>query len=209
MSVPPRLDHLVYAAPELDAAVDELEARLGVRASPGGSHPGIATRNCLLSLGDTAYIEVIGPDPEQEAPAFPRPFGIDDLEAARLVTWAIGDADLEKRVASARQAGYDPGTILPLSRQSPEGLLEWLLTMRPTPAAGGLVPFLIDWGRTPSPALSSARGVSLLDLRAQHPDPDEVGRLLATLDVSLDVAAAPSPALIAVLQTPNGEIELR
>ena len=209
MATPSQLDHLVYAAPDLDAAVAELEARLGVRASPGGSHPGIATRNCLLSLSDTAYLEVIGPDPEQPPPDSPRPFGIDDLQAGRLVTWAIHDSDLEKRVASAKDAGYDPGTIMPLSRQSPDGLLEWRLTMRPEPAGGGLVPFLIDWGETPSPALSSTKGASLLDLRAQHPDPDPVRRLLATLEISLAVEAGPAPALIAVLETPAGEIELR
>jgi hypothetical protein len=33
-----RLDHLVYAVPDLDAGVVDLRARLGVRAAPGGPH---------------------------------------------------------------------------------------------------------------------------------------------------------------------------
>ena len=209
MGVPPQADHLVYATQDLDATVDELAARLGVRASPGGKHPGIATRNCLLSLSDTCYLEVIGPDPEQASPDFPRPFGIDELAAPRLVTWAIKEPDLEGRIARAREAGYDPGEIMPLSRQSPHGLLEWRLTMRPERAAGGIVPFLIDWGRTQSPALTSAEGCTLRDLRAEHPDPDDVRRLLATLDVEIEVEPGPEPAMIAVLTTPNGDVELR
>ena len=41
-----RIDHLVYATPDLQAGVDRIEARLGVRATPGatliglrGEHP--------------------------------------------------------------------------------------------------------------------------------------------------------------------------
>ena len=209
MAASPQIDHLVVAAPDLESAVDELEQRLGVRASPGGSHPGIATRNCLLSLSETAYLEVIGPDPEQEPPAFPRPFRIDDLTAPRLVTWAIGESDLEERIAAARAAGYDPGEIMPLSRQSPAGLIRWRLTRREEYAAGGLVPFLIDWGTTPSPALSAQQGCALIDLRGEHPSPSEVRRMLATLDVAMDVTEGRAPALVATLATPRGEIEIR
>ena len=209
MGIPREVDHLVYAVPDLAAGVDELEARFGVRASPGGPHPGRATRNHLLSLGDSSYLEIIGPDPEQDDPGFPRPFGIDDLGTGGLVTWAIHPRDLEGVVERARKAGYHPGDIMSMSRQSPGGLLEWRLTMRPHQEAGGIVPFLIDWGETPSPAHTSAKGCSLLDLRAQHPKPEEVTRLLGALDVSLDVTAAPNAAVIARLQTPNGEIELR
>lgn len=209
MAAPALADHLVYATPDLDATVEALTDRLGVRASPGGRHPGIATHNCLLSLSDTCYLEVIGPDPEQEAPSFPRPFGIDDLAGPKLVTWAIKEPDLERRIAAAREAGYDPGQVMPLSRQSPQGLLEWRLTMRPERAGGGIVPFLIDWGTTPNPALTCARGCRLVDLRAEHPDPEAVQRLLATLGVSLAVERAAEPAMIAVLDTPKGGIELR
>ena len=48
-----------------------------------------------------------------------------------------------------------------------------------------------------------------IEVRAEHPDPDSVRRLLASLEVSLAIDAGPVPALIAVLQTPAGVIELR
>ena len=92
------VDHLVYATPDLKASIDALEKRLGVRAAPGGQHPGRGTRNALIALSPTSYIEIIGPDPEQPKPDLPRQFGIDTLAEGRLVTWAAKSSDLEGTV---------------------------------------------------------------------------------------------------------------
>lgn len=208
--MPLALDHLVYAVSDLESGVSDLERRLGVRASPGGSHRGLGTRNALLALGPECYLEVIGPDPEQTAPPAPRPFGIDRLEAGRLVAWAVKAADLERRVERARQAGYDPGEVRAMSRQRPDGVrLEWRLTLRSEPAGDGLVPFLIDWGSTESPAQRAARGCRLINLHALHPRVPHVATLLQALDVELALDPAPAPELVAVLETPLGRVELR
>jgi hypothetical protein len=34
-----RVDHLVYATPDLNRGIDEIERLTGVRATPGGQHP--------------------------------------------------------------------------------------------------------------------------------------------------------------------------
>lgn len=206
-----RPDHFVFAAPDVGAAVDELERRLGVRATPGGKHVGLGTHNSLLALGEDVYLEVIGPDPEQPDPAQPRPFGIDTLRGVgRLVTWACKAPDLQARVESARAAGYDPGAVMPLKRAAPGGqLLEWRLTLRPQPAGDGLVPFLIDWGQTPSPALSAPKGCTVIDAAGEHPDPAGVAERLGALGARLRIHRADAPALILTLDTPRGRVELR
>jgi hypothetical protein len=89
------LDHLVYATPDLDASVEELAERLGTDPVPGGAHPGWGTRNALIGLGPGSYLEVIGPDPGQPRSDHPRPFLIDELTSARLVTWAYRHPDPE------------------------------------------------------------------------------------------------------------------
>ena len=60
------LDHLIYAAPDLDAAIDSFRALSGLTAGKGGVHPGLGTRNALVSLGDDSYFELLCPDPEQD-----------------------------------------------------------------------------------------------------------------------------------------------
>ncbi len=205
----PAVDHLVYAVPDLDAAIDELEHRLGVRPMPGGKHAGLGTHNALLALGEGAYLEAIAPDPDQPAPARPRPFGLDTLRGPRLVTWAARVDDVDGCVDRARAAGYDPGQVVPLARDRPDGArLQWRLTMRQEAAGDGLVPFLIDWGTTTHPSRSAPAGCLLLALRAEHPRPDPIRQMLRALEVDLDVSAGPEPALIALLDTPRGRVEL-
>ena len=58
-----RVDHLVYATPDLEASLNNLEKLLGVRAAAAGQHPGRGTRNALLRLGEDSYLLIDGPDP--------------------------------------------------------------------------------------------------------------------------------------------------
>jgi hypothetical protein len=204
MVLAPMIDHLVYGAPDLEQGIAAIEARLGVRPSPGGSHPGFGTHNALLSLGPRVYLEVIALEPSQPAPPGPRVFGLDSLTAPRLVTWAAQSSDLERRVASSNGLG----PIVPGSRRRPDGReLSWRTAF---PKGGpGVIPLLIDWGASVHPASTSPSGGELLGLRVEHPDPERIAANLNALGAGLPVSIAPTAALVATIRTARGDVELR
>lgn len=204
-----RVDHLVYATPDLDRGVEEIEKPLGIRATAGGQHPGRGTRNALIALGPTAYLEIIAPDPEQPPPREPRPFGLDGLKESRLVAWCVNSRDLDRLRADAVRKGVPLGEVKAGSRRRPDGAqLSWQFTDPSTVVADGLVPFFINWGESPHPAQSAARGATLVSLRAEHPDVHAVRGMLQHLGLELPVKRGPSPALIAVIKGRRGRVEL-
>jgi Glyoxalase-like domain len=205
-----RIDHLVYATPDLQLGIDAIEQRLGVKATPGGQHPGLGTRNALVALGPTSYLEIIGPDPDQPKPAGPRRFGIDDLKAPRVVRWVIKSNELEAVSAKAAKAGVALGAVTSGSRRRPDGVvLSWRYTDPATVVVDGLVPFFIDWGTSPHPAATAARGALLMQLRAEHPDAERVRKMLDQLGLDLRVNRGSAPAIIATIDSPRGRVELR
>jgi hypothetical protein len=205
-----KVDHLVYATPDLAAGVAQVERLLGVKAVPGGQHPGGGTRNALIRLGEGSYLEIIGPDPDQPKPLRPRRFTIDELKAPRLVTWAAKGADLETIVENATKHGVDLGRVQSGSRNRPDGvLLSWRLTVSPELTGDGIVPFFIDWGKTAHPTANLPRDCSLVALRGVHPDAKRIQTQLFALGLKLRVDTGSPPAIIATIRTPRGDVELR
>lgn len=216
------LDHLVYAVPDLAAAVAHFAAETRVEPQPGGRHVGRGTANYLVGLGGRSYLEIIGPDADADAaePERPRPFGLDELAQPKLVTWAVATDDLDATLARARAAGYDPGDGQEMSRRTPGGeLLEWRLT--PDRVArrrdrlgdgrdpsgdgrgesgqggdglGGVVPFVIDWGGCGHPTDRLTAQLSLGGLELCTSDPDAVRDALCALRVPEPFPTAITPA---------------
>jgi len=138
------IDHLMWAAPDLDAARRDFADRLGLDSVPGGSHPGNGTRNALVGLGEGCYLEIIAPDPAQ-----PLRGTLGEQiasRAAHLRTWAVRVNDLPSAVHELAGLGLAVTEPHPMSR----GELRWHVAfVRGMPEG---FPFLIDWGTMPHPA---------------------------------------------------------
>lgn len=201
-----RLDHLVYATPDLDRTVADIARDWGVQPAAGGRHDGRGTHNALLALGSGAYLEIIGPDPEQPEPEGPRPFGVDDITEPRLVTWAAAVPDLAAWMRWCEERKIDAGAMFDMQRTTPAGtVLRWRLTS-PPPLGDGVVPFLIEWpGATP--AESAPTGVELFGFELAHPEARVRSRLA---EYALRYPVDDGPAeLRATLMTPSGLVDLR
>lgn len=204
------LDHLIFAVPELRAGASRMEKLIGAEPETGGRHQGLGTHNRLVGLGPGRYLEIIAVDPEQRDPARPRWFGLDDLTEPTLVTWcARASRSLERLIARGRRAGIDLGDAVEGSRRRPDGsLLSWTFSDPWAPRAGGVIPFLIDWGPSPHPSDDLPAVCSLHALRLEHPQPEDVRAWLAALGLDTPVSRGHAPRVVASLETLNGIVEL-
>lgn len=220
MCTMPALDHLVYAVPDLDAAVIDLARRTGVQPVFGGVHPGRGTRNALIGLSwrgtRRSYLELLGPDPDQ--PPVRRSqmlLGLGGLlkEDAdfepRMHTWAIRPDDMITTLKRARKAGVETGTPVAAARKTPAGTkLAWQLAVPEPLGLGGVQPFLIEWnGHHPSD--DNMPTLELLDLQLKHPDERRATQVLSALGVGISVRSGKHPRIRATLGTPEGEVVLK
>lgn len=208
--IQPQIDHLVYAVPDLAAAIDAFEADWGVRPAEGGQHPS-GTHNALLSLGGERYLEIIAPDPTRPDMT-ELSFGLDDPPAeGKLVAWAAAVNDIDEAVRISRENGFDPGSIGNGGRQKPNGeSLSWRSTQWGgagwPPPGDGLIPFLIEWGpETMHPSVDAPHGARLAILRGFHPHIQRIELLLRALGIVIDLELGEEPKLSAVFDTPKGQ----
>jgi hypothetical protein len=135
-----RIDHVIYAARDLEAAA----RRLGFEPRGGGRHEGLGTHNRIVPLGG-GYLELVGVADRVEAAA--NPFGRAVLERGEgLVGWVVEVGDvavvaerLGTRVTTIRRAGLS-ARLTGVAEAMREPCLPFFLTRDPgvgDPGAGG------------------------------------------------------------------------
>ncbi len=206
------IDHLVVTAPSLASGVKYVSEALGVTPEPGGEHLRMGTHNCLLKLGDTAYLEILSINPDVPPPKQPRWFELDEEESnaapPRLATWVVRTNDVKAALlASPVVSGY----AIPMSR----GALNWIITI---PRNGslplqGVAPTMIQWqDKHPAAGMQDA-GCSLIRLEGFHPRAEKVSAMLKAIGFQGDFSVSPlaageKPYLVAHIQTPEGARQL-
>ncbi len=205
------VDHLLLGVSDLDRGIAYIEQQTGVRARVGGSHPGVGTRNALLSLGGRQYLEIIAPDPSQSSFGFQ--IDIRRLGAPKLVTWAAATTDLDDVVARARAADFGVFGPRDGSRVTPDGVtLRWRSAgIRGSLEEGDVdvMPFFIQWSAdSVHPSEDAPQGCRLVAFELQHPDPSKVKDTLRRFGIDADPSAAPQATMKATLDTPRGRVVL-
>jgi hypothetical protein len=206
--LPPHLDHVIVTTPDLADAVAQVERATGVAPAPGGVHPTFGTRNYLVQFQDGTYLELLGADPENTEFSGTRPFGVDDATTTAARTWAIAPSPAAAAFAAGRAAGVDVGDLGDGSRRTADGtLLTWQLTPPLHGDPSGVIPFVIDWGATGSPARTIAPTLTLESFEVTHPEPERVRDLLRALGTDVEVAAGPAGVRLTV-SGPGGSLTL-
>lgn len=205
------VDHLLLGVADLDRGIAWVEKATGVKAVVGGSHPGMGTRNALVSLGGRRYLEIIAPDPAQTA--FNFRIDVRKLSEPRLVNWAAATADIEAVARKARAAGYQIFGPQPGSRARPDGkTLRWkTFGVMNDLGADGVepIPFFIEWAAdSVHPSQDSPKGCELVSFGIEHPNPARVRDLLAKFGMEATVNAGERVRLTAILRTAKGPVKL-
>ena len=182
-----RIDHVIYATRDLDAATARIESELDLHVGAGGRHAGRGTQNRIVPLGG-GYLELLAvADPEEAATS---DFGrglLERLAAAGdgLLGWVVAVDDV---APVAQRLGTEITTI---RRQGLSARLTGLSEAMRDPH----LPFFIsrDAG-IPDPGGAGAGGISWIELSG---DAEQLERWLG--DASLPVRLVPGdPAVRAV-----------
>ena len=206
------VDHLLLGIADLDRGIAWVEKATGVKAVVGGSHPGMGTRNALVSLGGRRYLEIIAPDPAQTA--FNFRIDVRKLAEPRLVNWAAATTDIDAVAKRARAAGYETFGPQPGSRARPDGkTLRWkTFGVMNDLGADGVepIPFFIEWAPdSVHPSQDSPKGCELVSFEIEHPKPAGVKKTLATLGIEAGVRTGGNARLTATISSPKGKVTLR
>ncbi|SFN40633.1 Glyoxalase-like domain-containing protein [Bradyrhizobium sp. Rc3b] len=208
-----RLDHITVAANDLAEGVAYVETALGIAPPAGGAHPLMGTHNHLLRLSETAFLEVIAPNPSAPAPSRPRWFALDDARtravlavSPRLMTWVVSTSDITSALATIPHVAKPAITVT-------RGHLEWLISVPPDGSMpfDGAFPTVIEWPAGPHPASRMADlGCSLVEFEIRHPEADTIAASLAGFldDPRIRFSHDSAPSFRAVIRTPGGDRQL-
>ncbi len=219
------LDHLVVIAASLDEGVAWCEDRLGVTPGPGGEHPLMGTHNRLLRIDGPgfarAYLEIIAIQPDARPlrePPLRRWFDMDDANlrtqlrthGPQLRHWVARTDTLGEALACCARHGWDRGRALQASRTTPGGLLQWQISVRDDGQRllDGVLPTLIEWGAVHPVDAMPVSGLRLRRMTLQHPAHAALQAWAKDMALeSVQWSAGPA-ALLALLETPKGEVLL-
>ena len=189
-----RIDHVIVATGDLDAAVARLEGEYGLRGSGGGRHEGLGTHNRIVPLGG-GYLEILAIADAGEAAGSQLGRALAAAIARTgegLMSWAVAVEDV---VPVAERLGTPVSTV---ARQGLSARLAGLLEALATP----FLPFFIarDPGIEDPGVSGGAGGIEWLEVAG---DRDRLDAWLggARLPVRV-VDGAPAVRAVAI----NGQI---
>jgi len=220
------VDHLVVLAADLASGAAWCERTLGVAPAAGGEHPLMGTHNRLMNISapphPRAYLEVIainsGATPTIST-SDRRWFDMDSetlqaqvaLHGPQLIHWVAAVPDAAAAHMRLAAQGLERGNLLVASRATPQGLLQWRITVRPDGQRlmDGCLPTLIEWGDHHPCDTLPASGVTLQALALQHPNAAVLGAACQALGLGkVAVQSAPQARITATLTTPHGPLTL-
>ena len=205
-----RVDHVIYAVADLEAAAARVTEELGLGSIQGGRHPGWGTANRIVPLG-REYLELMTVvDAAEAAESVVGRAVLEAIEAGeRLVGWAVATDDIE---VIARRLSLE---IIDGSRTRPDGVtLSWKLAGVGRGLETSALPFFIQWEGAaelhPGSAKAGHRvtpgGIAWVEVSTNE---QALRAWLGGHDLPLRVIDGPDALSAVAISTSDGEIVFR
>lgn len=205
------IDHLVYCVPDLEEAIQDLEHKLGIRASIGGKHITKGTKNALINLGHQCYFEILAIDKDNHTVTSNRWMGIDYIKKPKITRWSIKTTNLAQDAEIIKAYFPDLAQIHQGSRVTPSGAeLNWKMTIPLAHPEVEPIPFLLDWSESQvHPTDGLREECQLEELILNLPDnSSKVKACMSLLEAPVKFQTATRPRITATITSPNGLVEL-
>ena len=220
-----QVDHLVVAASTLQEGVAWCERTLGITPGSGGEHPLMGTHNRLFSVASPlcprAYFEIIAINPGAVSVYNMRARRWFDLDnevfqhqlmqsGPQLIHFVASTPHAVPAIQALASLGIDRGELLTASRMTPNGLLQWKITVRADGQRlmNGCLPTLIEWGDVHPTDNMATSGVTLQSLTASQPDTDDLRAAYTVINLQGVEVVQGLPNLVATFNTPRGSVTL-
>ncbi len=205
-----QIDHIVLTVSDLQNTMNLFQNTYGIQTQHGGQHKEFGTHNALVNLGNGVYLEILAPDPNNEAFAGKRWMGADLSQNPVVSRWALKSSDLENDQSILSKFNKKYGDIIEGSRQKTDGnMLRWkMIKPLPSPLVD-IVPFMVDWTDSDShPTDSLPVACQLHSIEFGHPEKEKYQQLFEELNVEHKVEVATDVHIRIRLQTDKGIVEL-
>jgi len=205
-----KTDHIVYAARDLEAAIDEFEKLSGVRPVFGGYHTTKGTKNALVNLGNECYLEILAIDEDNVAVEAPRWMGIDLVKTSQVTRWSLKSNQLHQDSEILQKYQPKMGIIQGGQRQTNTGeTLTWEMILPLAAPAVELVPFMTDWQHSAiHPTQNLPQECELIGLSFTHPNPAAIQEIFDELEVDIMIQQGEKMMIRAKIKSPNGVFEI-
>jgi len=199
------IDHVMLGVSDLDAAMRDFERSTGVKPQFGGVHPGRGTRNAIVSLGDGRYLEIIAPDPDQDAKEG-MAAELAALKRSTVIGWAVGTNDAAGLAATLKRIGVAADAPSPGARKRPDGVeLSWVTFDIPG-MDENVAPFFIEWRTPDHPSRDAPQGCRLRALLVEASEPEPLKKLITALRLPVRVKRAKQSQLSLSADCPKGRV---
>ncbi len=205
-----KIDHIVFAVPNLEEAIDEFERQSTVRPVFGGCHTTKGTKNALVNLGNGCYLEILAIDEENVDVKPPRWMGVDLIKTPQITRWSLKSEDLEQDSEILQKYHPKMGIIQGGQRKTSTGdMLTWQMILPLAAPVVELVPFVTDWQHSAvHPTQNLPQECELIGLSFTHPNPTAIEKVFDEFDIDIRIEEGEKAMIRAEIKSPNGVFEM-